>query len=64
VVGFIETEGGGRLSHADAEDLAREHPEYDYVWLTARTERPDPCAGFAIPPSRATAAAARAISIP
>lgn len=63
-VGLVEAGPTGRLSHADAEDLAREHPEYDYVWLTSRTERPDPCAAFAIRPSRAAGAAAPSTSTP
>ncbi len=63
-VGFVEADAPARLSRADAERLAREHPEYDYVWLTSSTRRADPCAGFVIPPSRAAGAVAPSPSKP
>ena len=59
-VGLIEGDDATRASADAAAALAREHAEYDYVWLTSRTEREDPCAAFTMPARAAGSAPAAA----
>jgi uncharacterized iron-regulated protein len=54
-VGLVEARPDERRSPVAIAALAQEQPGYDYVWLTPRVERPDPCTTFAIrtPPAAA-----------
>jgi uncharacterized iron-regulated protein len=50
-VGFIETDGDVRDDAVVRAELAA-HPGYDYVWLTAKADRPDLCAKVPTGPGR------------
>lgn len=43
-VGFIEVEASEAGEPDLAQSVAREHPGFDYLWLTDAVYRPDPCA--------------------
>jgi uncharacterized iron-regulated protein len=49
-VGFVEADQAPgepvRLDERAIGQLVADHPGFDYLWVTARIERPDPCADF------------------